>query len=244
MKSYEYLSSIYDQFMDDYDYQQILDRLEPFLKESGAHVILDLACGTGTGSVELYKRGYNVTGIDLSEEMLIRAHEKSLEAHAKIKYLQADMRDFQVKTRFDAVISLTDGFNYLLTEEDIRKALGNIAGHLRPEGVLIFDMSTEYKFSEIIGHATFAETDDSAAYIWENYYDEEQRLLTFDLTIFEKHLEEDCYSRHFESHVQKAYSPETMKRLLDDEGYELISCFGTEKELEKSDRVFYIAKRV
>lgn len=242
MESYQYLSAIYDKFMEDYNYEAVLDRLEPFLKEAKAASLLDLACGTGTGSIALYGRGYKVVGIDLSEEMLIRAHEKSLQAHAKIRYLQEDLRTFEIRERFDAAISLTDGFNYLLTEEDFRRALANIALHLKPGGLLIFDMSTLHKFSEIIGHTTFAETDEEAAYIWENFYDPEEQTLTFDLTIFERREDSDCFDRHFETHVQRGYPVEKVQEMLKAEGFECISCFGTEKTLEISDRVFYIAK--
>ncbi len=243
MKSYENLSSIYDLFMDDYDYEQIINRFDSYLKLNRVKNILDLACGTGNGSIELYRQGYNVTGIDISQEMLMHAKEKSLDENYKIKFLNADMRKFSVKSRFDAVISLTDGFNYLLTEEDIIMTLENVHKHLNDDGLLIFDMSTIYKFEEIIGNRTFAENDEASSYIWENYYDGEKHVLEFDVTVFEKNDDDDYFTRSMESHTQRGYTMETLLRLLERTNFEVIEYYGSKDNLDESDRIFYIAKK-
>ena len=244
MKNYENLSSIYDLFMDDYDYKKIIDRFEPFLIKANVKNVLDLACGTGNVSRELYERSYNVTGIDLSEEMLMRAQEKALELNYKIKFLNSDMRSFSIKSKFDAVISLTDGFNYLLTEEDINKTLTNIYNHLEDEGLLIFDMSTIYKFREIIGNTTFAENDEESSYIWENYFNEKDNILEFDITIFEKINNENIFKRTMESHTQRGYSIEVIEKLLKESKFEIVEIYGLNDSLEISDRIFYIAKKI
>lgn len=242
MASYQYLSSIYDRFMADYDYDGVIGRFTPYLVDTSARSVLDLACGTGTASLALDRMGYAVTGIDLSEEMLTQAREKALEAHAKIRFLQADIRDFSVRSRYDAALSLTDGFNYLLEESDLGAAFTNIAAHLNPGGLLMFDMSTAYKFEHLIGDATFAESDEDAAYIWENFWDPVAGILTFDLNIFEQERS-GLYRRHYESHSQRAYGPDVVSGLLEQSGFDLISVTGTQKNLEISDRLFYIAKR-
>jgi SAM-dependent methyltransferase len=206
MKSYAYLAKIYDEFMSTYDYKHVVDRIQPYLEKSKVVKILDLACGTGNASIELYDRGYHVTGIDISEEMLLIANEKCLETHSKIRFMKSDMRDFAVKDRFDAIVSLTDGFNYLINEEDMRMTLRNISNHLKPGGLLIFDMSTAYKFENIIGNDTFAESSEHAAYIWENFYDKEHMKLEFDVTVFLEDERTGLFERHMEEHAQKAYS--------------------------------------
>lgn len=243
MKSYENLSSIYDLFMDDYDYEHIINRFDSYLKVNKVKHILDLACGTGNGSIELYRQGYNVTGIDISQEMLMHAKEKALDENYKIKFLNADMRKFSVKSRFDAVISLTDGFNYLLTEDDIIKTLDNVYKHLNDKGLLIFDMSTIYKFEEIIGNRTFAENDETSSYIWENYYDSEKNILEFDVTVFEKNLKDEYFTRSMESHTQRGYTIESILKLLEKANFEVIEYYGSKENIGESDRIFYVAKK-
>lgn len=106
----------------------------------------------------------------------------------------------------------------------------------------MFDMSTLYKFRRLIGDSTFAETDEEAAYIWENFLDEATGTLTFDLNIFEKE-ESGSYTRHFETHRQRAYPPEILRRLLEKSGFDLVSLEGTHEDLAVADRLFYIARK-
>ena len=142
------------------------------------------------------------------------------------------------------MISLTDGFNYLLTEEDINKTLTNIYNHLEDEGLLIFDMSTIYKFKEIIGNTTFAENDEESSYIWENYFNEKDNILEFDITIFEKINNENIFKRTMESHTQRGYSIEVIEKLLKESKFEIVEIYGLNDSLEISDRIFYIAKKI
>ncbi|MBN2259541.1 MAG: class I SAM-dependent methyltransferase [Clostridiales bacterium] len=242
MKSYKNLSLIYDNYMADYDYKSVIDKIEKYLRELKVKNVLDLACGTGNASFELYERAYAVTGVDLSEEMLMVAKEKALEKNYKIKFMLSDMRDFQMNTRFDAVISLTDGFNYLLDEEDLSQAFNNVFEHLKSNGIFIFDMSSIYKFKEIIGNTTFAENDEDSSYIWENYYDEENNILDFDVTIFTK-TSKDLFERKMENHTQKGYGIEVIEKLLKLSNFEILDVYGSNESLELSDRLFYVARK-
>ncbi len=242
MKSYKNLSKIYDQYMDDYDYNSVINSFEEILKKNKVRKILDLACGTGNASIELYKRGYIVTGIDLSEEMLMKANEKTLEKNYKIKFMSADMRYFNVESKFDAIISLTDGLNYMLDKEDLIKVFERVYHHLNSSGIFIFDMSTIFKFENLIGNSTFAENDENSSYIWENYYDEEKQILEFDVTVFTE-IGNNLFERKMESHIQRGYDVGYIKGLLTQSGFEIIKVFGTKESIEESDRIFYVAKK-
>ncbi len=242
MKSYKNLSEIYDQYMGDYDYNSVINSFEEILKENKVRNILDLACGTGNAAIELYKRGYIVTGIDLSEEMLMKANEKTLEKNYKIKFMSADMRSFNVKSKFDAIISLTDGLNYMIDKEDLEKVFERVHHHLNGGGIFIFDMSTIYKFENIIGNSTFAENDEDSSYIWENYYDEEKQILEFDVTVFTE-VENNLFERKMESHIQRGYKESFIRNLLIQSGFEIIKVYGSKKNIKESDRIFYIAKK-
>ncbi|MEA3422643.1 MAG: class I SAM-dependent methyltransferase [Bacillota bacterium] len=242
MKSYKNLSEIYDQYMDDYDYNSVINSFEEILKENKVRKILDLACGTGNASIELYERGYIVTGIDLSEEMLMKASEKTLEKNYKVKFMSGDMRYFNVKSEFDAIISLTDGLNYMLDKEDLTKVFERVYDHLNNGGIFIFDMSTIYKFENLIGNSTFAENDENSSYIWENYYDEEKQILEFDVTVFTE-VRNNLFERKTESHIQRGYEESCIEDLLMQSGFEVIKVFGTKESIEESDRIFYIARK-
>ncbi len=241
MTIYEGLAHIYDEYMSDYDYPAVLRELVPVFKEHGVKRVLDLGCGTGNGALLLYEAGFSVRAMDLSPDMLSRAKDKALEKNYRIDFYQGDMRDFSLGRRFDAVVSLTDGFNYLLGEDQIRQALGRIKAHLNPGGWLFFDMSTLYKFKEVIGDRTFAENSEDNAYIWENNYREQDQTLAFLITVFQRE-KEDLYRRFEEYHEQRGYPAAVIGGLLEEEGFEVVRIRGRAKSIDVSERVFFLAR--
>ncbi|OPL08967.1 MAG: hypothetical protein AVO33_08640 [delta proteobacterium ML8_F1] len=241
MYNYEALSRIYDEYMSEYDYAGVLERVLPLFKARGVKRVMDLGCGTGTGSLMLYEAGLSVSALDISPGMLAKAKDKALEKNYRIEFYQGDMKDFELNRTFDAMVSLTDGFNYLLTEEDVRRALRSIRKHLHPGGWLFFDMSTIYKFKEVIGERTFAQTGEDNAYIWENTYRGEDQILAFFITIYQKE-KEDLYRRYEEYHEQRGYPVELMAGILDKEGFEVVQITGSGENLESSERLFFLAR--
>jgi len=240
---YSNLSKVYDIFINDYDYEFIIKKIDPILKKNNVKNILDLACGTGNMTMRLYSRGYNVSGVDISEKMLAIAKEKSSIKNYKIPFFCQDMREFNVNKKFDAIVSFTDGYNYLMSENDIRKSFARVFDSLNDNGVFIFDMSSIYKFENIIGNKTFAENDESASYIWENYYDKDKHILEFDITLFIKKENSELFEKTVESHIQKGYEVDDVKKMLIDLKFEIEDIFGSDENLEISDRNFYVVRR-
>lgn len=205
MSIYSEFASVYDMMQYDVDYDFWIEGIIKIAKanNSNAKTMLELACGTGTLAIGLAKKGFLTEGIDISEDMLTIAQTKAYECGAKIRFYNQDMIHFNTKKRYDVIFCMCDGMNYVIDDDEMKKVFSNISSHLNPEGVLIFDLSSKYKLSEVIGNHTFAETFEHEAYIWENEYEAEQNLLRFSLTLFKD--DGGGYIRHEENHVQRAY---------------------------------------
>lgn len=246
MDKYSGLAYVYDQIMDHVPYDAWVKDLEKVFAEYGHKPvrILDCACGTGAMANRLAKKGYIVTGIDLSEEMLVHAQENALEEELKVRYLLMDIREIALSDKFDAVISYFDGANYLVDRADLEEFLTGVQRVLNPGGFLIFDISSAYKMKNTLGRNTFAESHEDLAFIWENYYDESTRMLQFDMTMF---LEDESglFERHYESHQLKAHSPEEIKAVIP-EGMELVASVDGDNLgdiRDDSERILFIIRK-
>lgn len=213
MSIYTEFASVYDMMQYDVDYAFWIDGIIDMVRKHNrnAKSMLELACGTGTLSIGISKRGFMTEGIDISEEMLTVAQAKAYESGAKVRFYHQDMIEFNTKKKYDVIFCMCDGMNYVTDDHDMRQVFLNISTHLNPDGILIFDLSTKYKLSEVIGSHTFAETFENEAFIWENEYDETQKLLRFTFTLFKN--DGEGYVRHEENHIQRAYEIEEIKAL-------------------------------
>lgn len=221
MKAYTGLASIYDDLMhEDIDYEQWVDFIEQRLPNRKSKV-LELACGTGNITIEMAKRGHQMTGVDISEEMLSIASEK--ESKYKIKWINQDMKLLQLKDKYDCILCPCDGFNYILDIEELKSIIENIHSYLNDGGLFIFDLSTKHKLENILGNNTFAESHEDMAYIWENFYDELNDICEFEVTTFEKVGEN--FNRCIEYHRQKAYDKHDIISLLRRIGYNDVNVY-------------------
>lgn len=215
---YGRFAEFYDAMMHDVDREAWADYVDALLKEYGAHAILDCACGTGAMSIALYQRGYRVIGNDVSPEMLMEARNNAFKAGAKsIIFICEDMRRLRIHKPVDALVSVCDGVNYLTSTNDVFSFFQSAYGCLKPNGVLLFDVSAPYKFETILNNNTFTEETDSYAYIWKNMYDPKTRLCQMDLTCFVKNG--DMYDRFSETHLQRSHTVEELTRLLERAGF-------------------------
>lgn len=207
MQAYTGFAQVYDIFMDNVPYDNWTGYLTGLLQEYGVKdgLVLELGCGTGKVTRRLALKGYDMIGIDLSDEMLEIAREKEysedswteaaepegdLNGRNPILYLQQDMREFELFGTVSAVVSICDSMNYITSEEDLIKVFQLVNNYLDPGGLFIFDMNTEYKYKNLLGDATIAENREECSFIWENYYDEENRMNEYNMTIFVKAEEE------------------------------------------------------
>ena len=253
--SYSAFAYVYDELMDNVPYDAWAEYLIGLLKENGVEdgLVCELGCGTGQMTRRLAAAGYDMIGIDLSEEMLDVAREQEYGAcegeggfdeeetdgfvEPSILYLQQDMRSFELYGTVSAVVSICDSMNYMTSDEDLLQVFRLVNNYLDKDGVFIFDMNTEYKYKELMGDTTIAENREDVSFIWENLYDEEKRLNEYCLTLFAKVEAEDedeengesgrtaLYEKYEEVHLQRAYPLEEVKRLLSEAGMTFVAAY-------------------
>jgi SAM-dependent methyltransferase len=249
MEAYRNFAQVYDLFMEDTPYDEWVDYLKKLWERYNLkpNLIADLGCGTGTITRILAKDGYDMIGIDISEDMLAVAREKATEQEQDILYLLQDMREFELYGTVDCIISLFDSINYITEKEDLFEVFKLANNYLEPGGLFIFDVNTEYKFEKILSSNTFAQTSDEAAYIWENFYDKEEKINEYYMNFFIKQHNNSAYERFEEFHYEKAYSVEEITVLLEKAGLKLLDAFDAftfEKPKKDSQRLYFVAQEI
>ncbi len=249
MEAYTSFAEVYDLFMDDIPYGEWAEYLAGLLREYGVEdgLVLDLGCGTGTMTELLAEKGYDMIGIDCSEEMLEMAMEKRERSGHDILYLCQDMREFELYGTVRAIVSVCDSMNYVLEERELLDIFTAAARcYLDYGGLFIFDLNTEYKYRELLGEQTIAENRDEGSFIWENQYDRDTRINEYALTLFIRQDEGALYRKYEEEHYQRAYPLDTIKKLVEQSGLELLhiyDAFTREPVREDSERVYVVCRR-
>lgn len=248
MEAYSGFAEIYDLFMDNIPYEDWAQYLTGLLKEYGIRdgLVLDLGCGTGSMTELLAAAGYDMIGIDRSAEMLEAAAEKKERSGHDILYLCQDMREFELYGTVRAIVSVCDSMNYILEEKEFLEILSLAArNYLDYGGLFIFDLNTEYKYREMLGERTIAENRDEGSFIWENYYDEEEQINEYDLTLFIRE-ESGYYRKYEETHYQRAYTLDAVRSFVERSGLKLLhiyDAFTHEPAREDSERVYVVCQR-
>ena len=249
MSSYESFARVYDLFMDNIPYEEWCEYLAGLLEDQGIRegLVLELGCGTGNMTRLLAEKGYDMIGVDNSVDMLEIAMEKKEEEEQDILYLLQDMREFELYGTVRAVVSVCDSMNYIIEEEDLLEVFRLVNNYLDPGGIFIFDLNTEYKYEKILGDTTIAEDREDASFIWDNYYDLEEKINEYDLVLFipEEKDGEILYRKYEETHYQKVYSLERVKELLLEAGMEYIAAydaFTREPARKDSERIYILAR--
>ena len=242
MDAYTSFAQVYDLFMDNVPYEKWAKRIKEILKRYGIEdgILLDLGCGTGKLTRLMEEKGFDMIGVDNSFEMLDIARETSKD---NILYLLQDMREFELYGTVRAVYSACDSINYILEEEDLRQVFSLVNNYLDPKGIFIFDINTRYKYEELLGENTFAENREEGSFIWDNFYDEEDEINEYDLTLYIKD-EDERFLRFQETHYQRCYSLETIIRLLEEAGLEYVVAFDDYSENPvhgESERILVVA---
>lgn len=243
--SYTHLALVYDRLMEDAPYQEWV-RFAQMEWERYGHQpqqIIDLACGTGTMSILLAQAGYQVAGIDLSEEMLCVTQEKAQEKGLKLNLYQQDMREFVSPEPVDSIVCFCDSLNYITSAAGVKQTFDQVYQALKPGGVFLFDVHSLYKIREVFGDHTFTLTEDGISYIWECECDGEDSVM-HDLTIFVQ--EGPLYRRFDEVHVQRGYALEDLLHWLENSGFKEIHSYADFEWMppdETSERWFFSCKK-
>lgn len=224
MDAYSEFSIVYDAFMDNIPYHEWIRRICEILHLEGIDegIVADLGCGTGIVTEGLAAAGYDMIGIDSSMEMLEVAMDKRCESgHNSILYLQQDMREFELYGTVRAIVSVCDSISYILDEEELVSVFRLVNNYLDPDGIFIFDFTTEHKYSEI-EESTIAENREEGSFIWENTYYRDEKINEYELTLFIPD-EQGKYDKYTELHQQRAYSLEEMERCLKMAGMRIVN---------------------
>lgn len=243
---YNNMAYVYDRLMYDVDYKKWADYIEKILKKyKEPHLLLDLGCGTGSFAVEMAGRGYEMIGIDISDDMLSCAKNKALSNGADILFLNQDMCDFELYGTVDAVTCLMDGVNHITCKKKLWRMLWLVKNYLNPGGVFVFDINTRYKIEKVLGNNLFYDMSDEVSYIWANSYDEKRRVGEFDLTFFIK--ENELYKRFEETQYEKAYDIKELEFMLKLAGFKILGIYDElsfKPFKNESQRVFFECVKV
>ena len=250
MEAYTNFASVYDTFMSDIPYEEWKDYLKSLLDEYGvtSGTIAELGCGTGTMTQMLSEAGYDMIGLDCSEDMLAIANEKKIQSGQDILYLLQDMRELELYSTVDAMVSVCDSMNYITEPDELKEVFVLVKKYLEDDGVFIFDFKTDFFYREILGDQVIAESQEECSYIWDNYYYEDEKINEYELSLFIKDEElsgtDDVFRRFQETHFQRGYTLEEMKELISEAGLELRACYDVctrQEPDEESERIYIIA---
>ena len=269
-ESYRSFASVYDEFMDGTDYQLTADRIQDMITRFGVskptqtrtgaseakdvllaaekNLVVDLGCGTGKLTEILADRGYDVMGIDLSEEMLGIALERRDRLRHRTLYLCQDMREFELYGTAGTFVSVGDSVNYLLANEDMVRLFKRVNTFLFPRGIFVFDFKTLHLYRDVIGDSTIAEDRDDCSFIWENWFDDESRINEYDLSLFirDKGPEDDnLFRKYQEIHRQRGYTLEEMKSFAKEAGLTWIADMDSDTMgpvSEESERILCVVR--
>ncbi|MBQ9885389.1 MAG: class I SAM-dependent methyltransferase [Lachnospiraceae bacterium] len=243
---YNGFADVYDEFMDNVPYGEWSDFIAGLLGRYGIHdgLVLDLGCGTGNMTSLLFDAGYDMIGVDNSEEMLSIAMDKCEDSGRNILYLLQDMREFELYGTVRAVVSVCDSMNYITEENELVKVFSLVNNYLDPGGIFIFDMNTIYKYRELMGNNTIAENREDASFIWENCFDEDELINEYALTVFVRE-KDDLFRKYEEFHYQRAYEIDFVKDALKRAGLEFVGVYDAytgQPVREDSERVYFVAR--
>ena len=226
MSAYGALAFSYDSLTQDIPYEQMLTYMEALLQRHGVQPesVLDLACGTGSMSVLLARRGYRVLAADMSEDMLAMAWEKAAELEENLPYFICQrMERLRLPYQVDWVVCCLDSMNYVTNPEHCREALKRVYQHLAPGGALIFDINSEEKLKGLDGQVFLDENEDTYC-VWRAEFDREENICYYGMDLFQR--DGELWTRAFEEHREYAYSTEQLTAFLREAGFETIEIYG------------------
>ncbi len=224
---YDLLAPFYDEINSDVDYVKWADFIEKIFKREARekpNLVLDLGCGTGKMTHELAARGYDMTGIDYSPEMLDIARSEAERRGQDILWLCQDMCEFELYGTVDAAVCCLDGINHLITAEELVDCLKLVRNYLIPDGIFVFDINGKYKFENIYADRAYVMEEAGAVCVWQNSYDAESRLCDFFITLF-KESSDRRYERYDEEQTERMYTLEEIKNALSEAGMEYIGAY-------------------
>ncbi|MBO4419814.1 MAG: class I SAM-dependent methyltransferase [Oscillospiraceae bacterium] len=243
--AYETLAAVYDRLTNDVPYEAVLNFYHQIMERYGLEPAsaVDLACGTGSMALLLAKEGMYVLGVDRSEEMLTLAAEKAMELDNPPYFIRQRMEKLRLPAPVDLVVCCLDGVNYVTDPAALRESFSRVRDALRPGGLFIFDINSEAKLRGLDGQILLDE-DDAVFCLWRAEFDEETRICTYGMDIFQK--QGKLWSRSREEHLEYAYRTEELTQWLTEAGFSKLNVYG-DRRLEAptpdEQRIFIAAQK-
>lgn len=238
--SYTALGSLFEYLNYDCDYDKWSQYLIKTLKERKAGLNgVDIGCGNGVFTRALYRAGYNVFGVDISQSMLNKAKTLAAESGAKIEFFLGDITKLKLNKKVDFAVAINDCLNYI-PQSKLKTAFFHVASGLKKGGLFVFDISSEYKLKNVIGNNLFCDDGEDITYVWFNRFEGDRVIM--DLTFFIKG-DDGKYSRSDERHVQYVHTEDETLSALKESGFDVIA---TEGHLgcEKTERINFICRKL
>ena len=245
MDAYHELAKSYDRLTNDVDYQATVDFYMEILAKEGLkpRTCVDLACGTGSVTAILAGMGLDVTGVDMSEEMLTEAQQKAMTLEKMPRFVCQKLQELRLPRGVDLAVCALDSLDYVTDPEDCQEAIRRTYKALNPGGIFIFDVNTPEKLRAMDGQV-FLDEDDDVYCVWRGEFDEETNICSYGMDLFQR--EGDVWYRSFEEHREYAYSREQLTAYLKAAGFTHIEVYADrrfEAPGEGEQRIYFKARK-
>ena len=245
MDAYHALAASYDRLTNDVDYSAVVDFYFDILQQEGVtpRTAADLACGTGSVALLLAKKGLDVVGVDMSEEMLCVAFQRGQDMENPPRFICQKLQELYLPRGVDLAVSALDSIDYIVDPEDCQKAFGRIYRALNPGGIFIFDVNTPQKLQAMDGQV-FLDEDEDVYCVWRGEFDQETNICSYGMDLFQR--KGNLWERSFEEHCEYAYSAEQLVGYLKDAGFTHIRVYGDRKmeaPAEGEQRIYIKARK-
>ncbi len=246
--SYSSFACVYDELMKNADYKARASYIADILKKYGIEngLLLDLACGTGSLSIELSKKGFEVIGTDASPDMLMVAQNKAFEEERQILFLCQKMQETDLYGTVRAIVCTLDSINHLENTGEVEKMFSRLKNFIDIGGIMIFDVNTPHKHKNILGNNTFVYDEKNVYCVWQNHLYSDEKTVGIELDFFVKNENGD-YSRYSESFNETAFTHEELKNAFEKSGFSLEAVYNEntfESASEQTERAIYVIRRV
>lgn len=241
--SYSSFASVYDDLMKRADYSARAKYIQKILKDYGltCGLLLDLACGTGTLSIELSRLGFEVIGTDASPEMLSVAQNKSYEADEPVMFVCQKMEETDLYGTVRAAVCTLDSLNHLDNVDSLNKTFKRLRNFIDSDGIMVFDVNTLYKHREVLGNNTFVYDEKNVFCVWQNSLLPDNKTVSINLDFFKKDGNE--YVRFNESFKETAFTDAEITAVVENAGFRVVKKYGEntfEKPTADCERVYYV----
>ena len=247
---YDLIAPIYDKVNGEIDYSAWADFVEENIKrynpDMKTELVLDLGCGTGKMTLELARRGYDMTGVDLSSEMLdiARCAAEHEGLSDKMLWLLQDITEFELYGTVELCVSCLDTVNHLTSPKELKKCLSLVHNYLVPDGLFLFDINGKRKFEEIYADNSYVMEEENSVCVWQNSYNPKTKLCDFFITLFEED-EDGKYNRYDELQTERMYTLRSIKSALAECGFEFIGAYSDldfTEATDDSERIYISAR--